>query len=108
MGSTTSSRSRRAQSGQALVLALVLLVGAAFMLLSVFSSGRALTTRQSLNDAADAAALSAATWRARVLNYVAYTNRAIVAQEVAQAIAWLLSDQASYTTGSFVDVSGGV
>jgi len=27
--------------------------------------------------------------------------------EVAQAILWLLSDEASYTTGSFIDVSGG-
>jgi NAD(P)-dependent dehydrogenase (short-subunit alcohol dehydrogenase family) len=29
------------------------------------------------------------------------------ADEVARAIVWLLSDEASYTTGSFVDVSGG-
>jgi NAD(P)-dependent dehydrogenase (short-subunit alcohol dehydrogenase family) len=28
-------------------------------------------------------------------------------EEVAQAIMWLLSRQASYTTGSFIDVSGG-
>lgn len=28
-------------------------------------------------------------------------------EEVAQAIVWLLSDQASYCTGSFLDVSGG-
>jgi len=27
--------------------------------------------------------------------------------EVARAILWLLSDEASYTTGSFVDVTGG-
>jgi NAD(P)-dependent dehydrogenase (short-subunit alcohol dehydrogenase family) len=27
--------------------------------------------------------------------------------EVAQAILWLLSPQASYTTGTFVDVAGG-
>jgi NAD(P)-dependent dehydrogenase (short-subunit alcohol dehydrogenase family) len=27
--------------------------------------------------------------------------------EVANAVLWLLSDQASYTTGSFIDVSGG-
>jgi NAD(P)-dependent dehydrogenase (short-subunit alcohol dehydrogenase family) len=27
--------------------------------------------------------------------------------EVSQAILWLLSDQASYTTGSFIDVAGG-
>ncbi len=29
------------------------------------------------------------------------------ADEVARAIMWLLSDEASYTTGSFIDVSGG-
>lgn len=29
------------------------------------------------------------------------------ADEVAQAIMWLLSEQASYSTGSFIDVSGG-
>lgn len=29
------------------------------------------------------------------------------AMEVARAILWLLSDEASYTTGSFIDVSGG-
>ena len=29
------------------------------------------------------------------------------AHEVAQAILWLLSNEASYTTGSFIDVSGG-
>lgn len=28
-------------------------------------------------------------------------------REVAQAILWLLSDEASFTTGSFVDVAGG-
>ena len=27
--------------------------------------------------------------------------------EVAKAILWLLSDEASYTTGSFIDVTGG-
>ena len=28
-------------------------------------------------------------------------------EEVAKAILWLLSDEASYTTGSFIDVTGG-
>ena len=28
-------------------------------------------------------------------------------EEVAEAIAWLLSDKASYTTGSFIDLAGG-
>src|SRR4029077_20003060 len=29
------------------------------------------------------------------------------ADEVARAILWLLSDEASFTTGSFIDVAGG-
>lgn len=34
-------------------------------------------------------------------------QRAGTADEVAQAVMWLLSDQASYVTGSLVDVTGG-
>jgi NAD(P)-dependent dehydrogenase (short-subunit alcohol dehydrogenase family) len=34
-------------------------------------------------------------------------RRAGDAVEVARAIVWLLSDEASYTTGSFIDVAGG-
>lgn len=34
-------------------------------------------------------------------------RRSGTALEVARAIVWLLSDEASYTTGSFIDVSGG-
>ena len=34
-------------------------------------------------------------------------RRGGTAEEVAKAILWLLSDEASYTTGAFLDVSGG-
>jgi NAD(P)-dependent dehydrogenase (short-subunit alcohol dehydrogenase family) len=34
-------------------------------------------------------------------------QRAGSSEEVAQAIVWLLSDEASYTTGAVLDVSGG-
>jgi NAD(P)-dependent dehydrogenase (short-subunit alcohol dehydrogenase family) len=34
-------------------------------------------------------------------------KRGGTADEVARAILWLLSDEASYTTGSFIDVAGG-
>ncbi|MFM8737150.1 MAG: SDR family oxidoreductase, partial [Betaproteobacteria bacterium] len=34
-------------------------------------------------------------------------QRAGTAEEVAQAVVWVLSDQASYTTGSVLDVAGG-
>jgi NAD(P)-dependent dehydrogenase (short-subunit alcohol dehydrogenase family) len=34
-------------------------------------------------------------------------RRGGTADEVAAAILWLLSDEASFTTGSFIDVAGG-
>ncbi len=34
-------------------------------------------------------------------------KRGGTAEEVAEAIAWLVSDRSSFTTGSFIDVSGG-
>ena len=34
-------------------------------------------------------------------------QRAGSADEVAQAILWLLSDASSYTTGAMIDVTGG-
>ena len=34
-------------------------------------------------------------------------QRAGSAEEVAQAILWLMSDASSYTTGSIIDVAGG-
>jgi NAD(P)-dependent dehydrogenase (short-subunit alcohol dehydrogenase family) len=34
-------------------------------------------------------------------------QRAGSAEEVAAAIVWLLSDEASYTTGAVLDVTGG-
>ena len=45
--------------------------------------------------------------RARLLAPQVPMQRAGSAEEVAQAIAWLLSDAASYTTGALLDVSGG-
>jgi NAD(P)-dependent dehydrogenase (short-subunit alcohol dehydrogenase family) len=34
-------------------------------------------------------------------------QRAGTAQEIAEAIVWLMSDKSSYSTGSFIDVTGG-
>ncbi|MFS7066685.1 SDR family oxidoreductase, partial [Escherichia coli] len=34
-------------------------------------------------------------------------GRGGTAEEVARAILWLASDEASYSTGTFIDVSGG-
>ncbi|MGU3494039.1 SDR family oxidoreductase [Xanthobacteraceae bacterium A53D] len=45
--------------------------------------------------------------RAQVLGATAPLGRAGTAEEVAQAIVWLLSDEASYVTGALLDVTGG-
>jgi NAD(P)-dependent dehydrogenase (short-subunit alcohol dehydrogenase family) len=45
--------------------------------------------------------------RARQMAPLVPMQRAGSAQEVAHAIIWLLSDESSYTTGSFIDVAGG-
>jgi NAD(P)-dependent dehydrogenase (short-subunit alcohol dehydrogenase family) len=34
-------------------------------------------------------------------------KRGGTADEVAHAVLWLLSDEASFTTGAFIDVTGG-
>ncbi len=45
--------------------------------------------------------------RVRELQHLVPMQRGGSAEEVAQAIVWLLSDEASYTTMSLLDVSGG-
>ena len=45
--------------------------------------------------------------RAREMAPMVPMQRAGSAEEVAEAIVWLLSDASSYTTGSVLDVTGG-
>ena len=78
------------------MLALGLLFSGALGFYFMFSTGQVASTRQRLDNAADAAAWSAGLWRARVMNYHAYANRAIVAQEVAIAQAVTLASWAKY------------
>jgi hypothetical protein len=75
----------RPHSGQALVvmLAFMAVLSAAFIV--VFNAGQVVNDKIKLTNAADAAAYSAALWEARSLNYQAYLNRAIIANEVATA-----------------------
>jgi NAD(P)-dependent dehydrogenase (short-subunit alcohol dehydrogenase family) len=45
--------------------------------------------------------------RVKDLQHLVPVGRGGTAEEVAQGIVWLLSDAASYTTMSFLDISGG-
>lgn len=84
------------QAGQALVLAIAFAAVLAGGSLWAFSWGQAVNDKLRLQNAADAAAYSAAVWEARSLNFQAYTNRAIVANEVAVAQFVSLRSWSSY------------
>jgi hypothetical protein len=96
------SATKITQQGQALVLGLLMIFLAAVGLFALFSSAQVTITKQKLNSASDAASYSAALWRARVLNFDSYSNRAILAQEVAVAQAVTLVSWADY----FKDFTG--
>jgi hypothetical protein len=84
------------QHGQALPLALVLLVAVAAVLFFMFNSGQLVQEKIRLTNTADAVAYSAGVYEARVLNYDAYTNRAIIANEIAIGQAVGLASWAKY------------
>ncbi|MDO4682252.1 MAG: Tad domain-containing protein [Lautropia sp.] len=88
--SIPSRHSRRRQRGQALVFGMFMLVVVALLAFFLFSAGQSTAARMRLVNATDAAAYSAGLWRARAMNYYAYANRAIVANEVAIAQATTL------------------
>lgn len=77
--------------GQALILVMAIVLVASVVLFMVFNSGRTVNEKINLVNAADAAAYSGAQIAARQLNFMAYTNRAMIANEV--AIGHMLSYQ---------------
>ena len=86
----------RVQRGQALVLGLFVLFLGTISLFFLFSTGQVSADKQRVTNTADAAAYSAALWRARVLNYDAYSNRAMIANEVAIAQTLTLASETQY------------
>lgn len=93
------------QQGQALPLALVLLVAVAATVFFMFNSGQLVQEKLRLTNTADAVAYSAGVYEARVLNYDAYTNRAIIANEIAIGQAVGLASWAKYM-GTSADTIG--
>jgi Flp pilus assembly protein TadG len=91
-------RTPRHQHGQSLLVLVVLLGALLGALWWTVEAGSAVNEKQRLANAADAAALSAAVWQARALNFDAYTNRAIVANEAALAQSVSLRSWSSYMT----------
>lgn len=87
---------REPQTGQALPLAMVLLVAVAAIVFFMFNSGQLVQEKIRITNTADAVAYSAGIFEARVLNYDAYTNRAIIANEIAIGHAVGLASWAKY------------
>jgi Putative Flp pilus-assembly TadE/G-like len=79
----------RRQEGQALVYGLFMLIAGLISLFFLFNTGQLTQEKTKLVNTADAVAYSAGILHARTLNYMAYTNRAMMANTV--AIAQLVS-----------------
>ena len=101
-------RLRRNKRGQVLPLGLVFLVVCCISLLFMFSSGKVVDEKLTVTNAADAAAYSAGIVHARALNYEAYVNRAIIANELAIAqavsiVSWMRYFEHAVAQSAVVD-----
>lgn len=84
------------QRGQALIYGIFVLAGALAALFFLFNSGQLVSEKTKLVNTADAVAYSAGVMHARALNYLAYTNRALIANEIAVAQQVSLASWARY------------
>jgi len=71
------------QQGQIAPIALFGVLIASAVLVMLFNTGQKVTEKSQVANAADAAAYSGAVWTARHLNFMAYTNRAMIANHAA-------------------------
>lgn len=72
----------RSARGQALPIGLALIMMGALATLVLFNTGKLATEKSNVANTADAAVYSGLVWQARTLNFQAYTNRAMVANQV--------------------------
>ncbi|HLO95111.1 MAG TPA: apolipoprotein N-acyltransferase [Burkholderiaceae bacterium] len=96
----------RPQRGQVMLAALGLLLMTVGMMYLMVNTGQAVTEKMRVTNAADAAAYSAGVVEARALNYDAYLNRAIVANEIAIAQMVSLASWVRYFTTAVDNIGG--
>ena len=89
-------RGRRRQSGQALIYGLFMLVAGLASVYFLFNVGQLTREKTKIVGTADAVAYSAGVMHARALNFAAYTNRALIADEIAIAQVVSLSSWGKY------------
>ena len=73
---------RKRQQGQALIYGIFVLIGSLTGLFFLFNTGQLASEKTKLVNTADAVAYSAGVMHARALNFDAYNNRALMANEV--------------------------
>jgi hypothetical protein len=86
------------QQGQALIFGLFALIGALVALFFLFNTGQLTAEKTKLVNTADAVAYSAGVMHARALNFDAYTNRALIANEVMIAQAVSMASWTAYVS----------
>lgn len=86
------------QNGQALPLSVIFFVLLFALVFFSFNSGQLVQEKMRLTNTADAVALSAGNFEARLLNYDAYTNRAMIANEIAIGQVVGLASWATYAS----------
>ncbi|MBM2830730.1 MAG: hypothetical protein HW411_1520, partial [Gammaproteobacteria bacterium] len=73
----------RRQRGQSMIFVVLFLAVTTLSLVFLYKAGKITSEKMQVQNAADAAAYSVSVTEARDLNFMAYTNRAMVANEVA-------------------------
>jgi hypothetical protein len=73
------------QRGQVLPIGIALILFGSLLAIVLFNSGQMTSEKSRLTNTADAAVYSGLIWQARALNFQAYTNRAMVANQVSIA-----------------------
>jgi hypothetical protein len=99
-----SAVSRRRQGGLALIYGLFMLATGFVMLFFLFNTGQLSSEKTRLVNTADAVAYSAGVMHARALNFDAYTNRALIANEVLVAQTVSIASWVAYAQGHVDDV----
>ena len=95
----------QSQQGQALIYGIFFLIASLTSMFFLFNTGQLTSEKTKLVNTADAVAYSAAVMHARALNFDAYNNRALVANEVLVAQMVSLSSWGQYITGFVSNVS---
>src|SRR6187200_2061585 len=115
-----SRTSAQRQRGQIAPIALFGVLIASAALVMMYNTGQKVTEKSQVANAADAAAYSGAVWTARHLNFMAYTNRAMIANHAAVGhfisyVSWIryINDSIDYIdritqfipyVGQYVDI----